>query len=134
MKIFSRAFFMAVVLLLAACTSPKDQFVNSISEFNEQVKSEYQTYSSYDLQIVSEQYSAFRKEAELYVNEFTEHDKAIVDKCYRDLNEIIARCYVNNGITRVKGYFEEAVNLIKDLSGSTVSDIVDELNKEEEEE
>lgn len=131
MKSICRAIFMATFLLAVACSSPKETFVSSLSEFSEQVKSEYQTYSSNDLQIVSEQYLAFRKEAELYAAEFTEQDKLIVDECYRTLNEIIARSYVESGISRVMGYFEEAVNLIEDLSGTSAKEFINKLDNAE---
>ncbi len=132
MKNYLKLLCMAATLLLAACfTSPKDVFVKNLSEFCEQVKSEHQNYSSNDLQLVSEQYLAFREEASIYTSEFTAEDKVIVEECYRSLNEIIARSFVTTSVGTVKGYLDEAINLIEDLSGKSVTDFVNSLSGQE---
>jgi len=111
--ILSAVIFFA--LSFAACSSPKQQYVDDLTAFTEQVKSQSATYTSYDFDLALEQYKAFRDERDLYRHEFTPEEAALVDSCYRQLNAILVKNYVKDGMEALGGYVEEIKNLLEDI-------------------
>lgn len=115
MKKLSLFLVVLFVFSFAACSSPKQQYVNELKDFTEQVKTRSATYTPYDFDLAMEQYKAFRDERELYKYEFTPEEAALVDSCCRQLNAILVKNYVRDGIEALDGYMEEVRNLIEDI-------------------
>lgn len=115
MKNFRRFLLVAALLFAVSCTSPKDSFLSDLSAFTEQMELEAESYSSDELQVAMEQYKAYREEASVYKTEYTPEDEALMEDCFRRLNEVFAEGYINNGLESIEGYLQEAMHLLEDL-------------------
>ncbi len=105
-----------VATMLVACTSEKDRYLNELVAFTEEVEMMADTYTPDERSLAMQQYGAFREEAVNYRNEFTPEDRQTIEDCYRRLNAILARGYLEEGARSLSGFIEEAAHLIEDLS------------------
>lgn len=115
--LLSVAVYCSACFCVVSCSSPKEQYIREYTRFAETTLAEFEHYNSQERDMALEQYAAFREESELYENEFSREEQELIKDYNRQLNAIITKKYLDDGIRKVGGYVEEIQGLLEDILG-----------------